>query len=384
MSNLSSFHPTARPAAMIRAIREVCGCAILSAAMLAWAPANPAAAQEPPIAEEVQIAPCDGRCPYTLAVEVVAEVGHDEGPGVVDGLGNAFMDASGRVYVAGQDRVQVFATDGTLISAFGRRGEGPGELSGSGGAFTFVEDGVFVVTDIGRRVIMRFDWEGTLLDEVRMSELMDGGRLIPWGGTLAVHDSNILTSAERIGYPLHLVDLATGEIQASFGSLTGEYDWERERIQQVRPARGPDGTVWMAREHAYWIELWSPDNKLHSSMRRDLDWFPDALDDLDGHPLPTDQPEPQIMGLSADDSLMWVMVFRAGEDWEEVHPDNFLERYDTHVEVIDWRRGQVIASRRFNELFLGWTGPEGLSSEIVITGRASVRNRVVRIKLSTW
>ena len=153
-------------------------------------------------------------------------MGHDEGPGVVDGLGNAFMDASDRVYVAGQDRVQVFAPDGTLLSAFGRRGEGPGELSGSGGAFTFVEDGVFAITDIGRRVIMKFDWEGTLLDEVRMSELMDGGRLIPWGGTLAVHDANILTSPERIGYPLHLVDLATGEIQASFGSLTGEYRFQ--------------------------------------------------------------------------------------------------------------------------------------------------------------
>lgn len=366
------------------AMRDVPGRFILSAAMLAWAPATPAATQEPPIAEEVRIAPCDGRCPYTLSVEVVAEVGHDEGPGVVDGLSNAFMDASGRVYVLGQDRIQVFAPDGALLSAFGRRGEGPGEMSGSGGAFTFVEDGVFVMTDIGRRAIMKFDWEGTLLDEVRMTELMDGGRLIPWGGTLAVHEANILTSPERIGYPLHLVDLATGEIQASFGSLTGEYDWDRERIQEVRPARGPDGTVWMARQHAYWIELWSPDNKLHSSMRRNLDWFPDALDDLDGHPLPTDQPEPWIGGISATDSLMWILVLRAAENWEEVHPDNLLERYDTHVEVIDWRRGQVIASRRFDKLYLGWTGPEGLSSEIVITGGASIRNRVVRIGLSTW
>ena len=369
------------------AMHDVRGCLILSAGMLAWAPANPAGAQEPPISEEVQIAPCDGRCPYTLAVEVVAEVGHDAGPGMVDGLSNAVMDSSGRVYVVGQERIQVFAPDGTLLSAFGRLGEGPGEMSGSGGAITFVEDGVFVLTDIGRRVIMKFDWEGRLLQEVRMSELMDGGYLIPWGGTLAVHEANILTP-ERIGYPLHLVDLATGEIEASFGSLTGEYDMARERVHAVvparGPARGPDGTVWMARNHAYWIELWSPDNQLHLSMRRDLEWFPDALDDLDGHPLPTDPPEPGIMGISADDSLMWVMVHRASEDWGEVDPRDFLERYDTHVEVIDWRRGQVIASRRFNETFLGWTGPGGLSAEIVTTGRASVRNRVVRIKLSTW
>ena len=126
---------------------EVWSCVILSAGMLAWAPANPAGAQEPPIAEEVQIAPCDGRCPYTLAVEVVAEVGHDAGPGMVDGLSNAVVDSSGRVYVGGQDRVQVFAPDGTLLSTFGRRGEGPGEMSGSGGAIAFVEDGVFVLTD---------------------------------------------------------------------------------------------------------------------------------------------------------------------------------------------------------------------------------------------
>ena len=295
--------------------------------MLAWAPANPAGAQEPPIADEVQIAPCDGRCPYTLAVEVVAEVGHDAGPGMVDGLSNAVMDSSGRVYVVGR--------------------------------------------------------EGRLLHEVRMSELMQGAYLIPWGGTLAVHETNIRTP-ERIGYPLHLVDLATGEIEASFGSLTGEYDWERERVHDVVPVRGPVGTVWMARNHAYWIELWSPDNQLHLSMRRDLEWFPDALDDLDGHPLPTDPPEPRLVGLSADDSLMWVMIFRASDNWEEVDPRDFLERYDTHVEVIDWRRGQVIASRRFNEPFLGLTGPGGLSGKIVTTEGASVRNRVVRIKLSSW
>ena len=356
---------------------------ILSAGMLAWAPANPAGAQEPPISEEVQIAPCDGRCPYTLAVEVVAEVGHDAGPGMVDGLSNAVMDSSGRVYVVGREGVKVFAPDGTLLSAIGRLGEGPGEMGGSGGAFAFVEDGVFVLTDIARRMIMKFDWEGRLLHEVRMSELMQGAHLIPWGGTLAVHETNILTP-ERIGYPLHLVDLATGEIEASFGSLTGEYDWERERVHDVVPVRGPVGTVWMARNHAYWIELWSPDNQLHLSMRRDLEWFPDALDDLDGHPLPTDPPEPRLVGLSADDSLMWVMIFRASDNWEEVDPRDFLEKYDTHVEVIDWRHGQVIASRRLNEPFLGLTGPGGLSGKIVTTGGASVRNRVVRIKLSTW
>ena len=351
------------------------------------APAIPAAAQEPQSADQVRIAPCDGRCPFTLAVEVVAEVGHDAGHGMVDGWSNALVDSSGRVWVVGPTRVQVFAPDGALLSAFGREGEGPGEMSGSGGAITFVEDGVLVLTDIGRRMIMKFDWEGELLDEVRMNEPMQGAHLLPWGGTLAVHESTFFTS-ERIGYPLHLVDLATGEIEASFGSLTGEYDMERERVHYVTPARGPDrgpdGTVWMARAHAYWIELWSPDNRLHMSMRRDLEWFPDALDDLDGHPLPTDPPEPQIMGISADDSLMWVMVARAGEDWEEVDPNDFLARLDTHVEVIDWRRGQVIASRRFSETYLGWTGPGGLSSEIVITDGGSVRNRVVRIKLSDW
>ena len=154
---------------------EGCGCVILSAGMLAWAPANPAGAQEPLIAEEVRIAPCDGRCPYTLAVEVLAEVGHDAGPGMVDGLSNAFMGSSGRVYVVGQEGVKVFAPDGTLLSVIGRLGEGPGEMGGSGGAFGFVEDGVFVLTDIARRVIMKFDWEGRLLHEVRMSELMQGG-----------------------------------------------------------------------------------------------------------------------------------------------------------------------------------------------------------------
>ena len=329
----------------------------------------------------IEIRPCVERCGLTSVV--VSEYGDAAGPGMIESeLSIGLLDHSGRKYVAGRDHVLVFDQDGNFLRRVGRRGEGPGEMLELS-SVTIADDGVFVVIDRRRGVIMKFDWTGTLLHEVRARGWTPTGlALIPLGGDLAVYEANIRT-ADRIGYPLHLINLKNGEIEKSFGSLNGEYDPDRERRLVVTAARGPEDSIWMARLYAYWIELWDPDNRLLFSMRRDVDWFADALVDrtgTHGNPALAREPEPVLMGVLADDSLLWVMVHRSDDRWEQASRYDDQQRLDTFIEVIDWKRGRVIGSQRFDEVYYPWLGP-GLVGQAVITPEGSLQMRVSRLEL---
>ena len=336
--------------------------------------------QEPPDAAVVELSPCTERCGMTLVP--VAEFGEAAGAGMIEGGGEIALDRSGRLYIGGLDHVLVFDPDGTFLRRIGRRGEGPGELL-SIRAFSVVDDGTFVLLDSGRGVILRFDWTGQLLDEVRpqgWAPIGTGVGLVSIGGARAVYQAAFL-GGDRAGYPLHLINLESGELEASFGSETGEFDISRERALEVVPARGQDESIWMARNRAYWIELWEPDNRLMLSMRRDVAWFPDALVDLEGgHGGPGTEPEPVLFSIAADDTLLWVMIGRADENWAEAEADDFQMQFDTFIEVIDWKRGRVIASQRFDQILSPLIAP-GLVGEMVITPEASVRFRTLRIEL---
>ena len=337
--------------------------------------------QEPPGATVLEPGSCTERCGMTLVP--VAEFGESSGAGMIEGGGDIAVDRSGRLYMSmlGGDHVLVFDADGTFLRRIGRRGEGPGELM-SIRAFAVVEDGTFVILDSGRGVILKFDWTGQLLDEVRpegWAPIGTGVGLVSMGGARAVYQA-AFRRGDRAGYPLHLINLASGELEASFGSETGEFDINRERALEVVHARGPDESIWMARNRAYWIELWERDNRLVLSMRRDIAWFPDALvDEEGGHGGPGSEPEPFLYSVAADDSLLWVMIHRSDERWAEAEPDDYEMQVDTYIEVIDWKRGRVIASQRFDQI-LSQIAP-GLVGEMEITAEASVRLRTLRIEL---
>lgn len=336
--------------------------------------------QQQPDAAVVELGPCTERCGMTLVP--VAEFGEAAGAGMIEGGGEIAVDRSGRLYIGGEDHVLVFDADGTFLRRIGRRGEGPGELM-SIRAFSVVDDGTFVILDSGRGVILKFDWTGQLLDEVRpqgWAPIGTGVGLVSMDGARAVYQASF-RGGDRAGYPLHLINLESGELEASFGSETGEFDISRERALEVVPARGQDESIWMARNRAYWIELWEPDNRLMLSIRRDVAWFPDALVDQEGgHGGPGTEPEPMLLSIAADDVLLWVMIARADERWAEAEADDFQMQYDSFIEVIDWQHGRVIASQRFDQLLSPLIEP-GLVGEMVITPEASVRFRTLRIEL---
>ena len=193
---------------------------------------------------------------------------------------------------------------------------------------------------------------------------------------MAVHHADIRTP-DLVGYPLHLVNLENGQIEESFGSLTGEYDLQSGFNQVI--ASGPRRAVWLAEKYAYKIELWESNKVLHS-LRRDVEWFPELPMAELGHGW-GEKPSTLIAGIAADDSLLWVAIGIADEQWETVteYRDRALS-YDTIIEVIDWKRGRVVGNERVDGDFFHWVRP-GLLGRPVVTSEGSLRYQTTRVRL---
>ena len=328
--------------------------------------------------DAVVLEPCRESCGLTLVPE--REYGADSGEGMIEAeMAIGRLDASGRAYVmAGWStpHVWVFGADGSLLSRIGRFGSGPGEF-GDIGSIVVTEDGVFSVLDRGRGAIMTFDWTGELLRDVRTENWLPLGiQTLPLEGSLVLHVADIPTPAQA-GYPVHVVDLESGAIRESFGSLTGEYELGT-RLRRLTIARGPGRSVWMAPVWgSYQVELWES-NTLVRVLRRDVEWFPP--DQMEGHGW-EDKPDPAVISIASDDSLLWVMATTADERWAEAGATRDWDLFkDTRIEVINWRRGRVLASERFDEDYDGWVEP-GLTGNLVVTPTGSVRYVTYRVQL---
>jgi hypothetical protein len=97
-------------------------------------------------------------------------------------LNSLDVDASGNIYTVDPKniRIRIFAPDGSLVKAFGREGQGPGEFSGPGGIIATV-DGTFAVSDVLNGRISFFSREGAHLKDIsfgtyRIGDLAIDGR----------------------------------------------------------------------------------------------------------------------------------------------------------------------------------------------------------------
>ena len=349
--------------------------ALSAAALLVLGVLCEAAAQEG--THVTSVAPCVESC--GLALEIQREYGEGDGPAMIEAdWVRGWLDESGRMYLAGATagHVLVFGRDGSFLRRIGRAGSGPGELEHLT-SLVVRGDGLFSTLDRRRGMILTFDWTGALRNETRSRGWSPRGtRTIHVEGPLAVHHADLRTP-DLVGYPLHLVNLESGEVEESFGSMTGEYDPQTGFNHVI--ASGPGRAVWMAERYAYRVELWES-NRLLRSLRRDVEWFPELRVADRSHGW-DERPSTAIAGMAADDSLLWLAIAVADEQWEENarYRDQSLS-YDTVVEVIDWKRGRVIGSGRFDEDYVHWVRP-GMLGRLVVTPDGSVRYRTVSVRL---
>lgn len=334
-----------------------------------------ATAQQP---EHITLGSCRDSCGLSLVLE--AELGDDSGPGMIDltGVVRAYRDASKRTYIVGEpiDHILVFDPAGHFLRRVGRTGSGPGEFR-DGASLVVTGDGEFSVFDRGRGVILNFDYTGRLRSEVRTvgERFPDGVETYRWEGPWVLHVTNMRTP-DRAGYPLHPVNVETGEIGRSFGSSTGELELGGGWIPSIAITR--DRRIWMARNplSRYEISLWDGNREL-LVFRRDARWFPERVDPLPHGP--EDKPLPAIDDLVATDSLLWVSGVVADERWRDFRDNRDADgRYDEFVEVIDLRTNTVVGSQRFDFELTHFLEP-GLIGRVHITESASVRFRVYRV-----
>jgi len=97
------------------------------------------------------------------------------------------VDASGRIYTVDPKsiRIRIFGPDGSLIKAFGREGQGPGEFSGPGGIVT-ASDGTFVVSDVLNARLSYFSRDGAHIKDTLFGTYRLAGLVIDEQGNLYI------------------------------------------------------------------------------------------------------------------------------------------------------------------------------------------------------
>ena len=329
------------------------------------------------------VAPCEEACGINLDLEM--EYGDDSGPGMLDLVGwvKAYREPSGRTYIVGEpiDNVLVFDPDGRFVRRFGTSGSGPGELK-DGSSLVVTGEGELSVFDRGRGFILNFDHTGHLRSEVKtLGWVPHGTRTFAWDGPLVIHAAN-LTTSDRIGFPLHLVNVETGEVERSFGAVTGERRLDgNPGLHPVAVRR--DRRIWMAvGSERYEIALWDA-NRPHRVLRREASWFPEQSREDRTHGGMDEPPQPFIyaLALSESDSILWVAASVADEEWREADlyggdDDNY---YDDILEVIDLRTNEVLASQRFDHSY--HLIEAGLLGRLAVTANGSVRYQAFRARL---
>jgi hypothetical protein len=164
-----------------------------------------------------------------------------------------------------------------------------------------------------------------------------------------------LRTPSRVGLPLHLVE--DGKVVRSFGSLRGAYRPDIPYFDERTVAPAGPGSVWAAQPSRYVIEQWSTDGRKLRELRRSVGWFPPLLRSWSLSP---SQPPPTLLHQVWQDRAgrLWVSIGVPDRRWRSQlrpggpHGYRVADRtrfYDTIIEVIDPRRGVVLASRRFDE-----------------------------------
>jgi len=119
---------------------------------------------------------------------------------------------NGQIYIldSGNGRIQCFSKEGNFLFSFGRRGQGPGELSDFVAKIRILSDGkIYVIDDLQRRINV-YTQEGKFLFSAKTSDYYND--IVILNNTYYL--SNILL--EENHKPIH-VSRSLGKIDADFG-----------------------------------------------------------------------------------------------------------------------------------------------------------------------
>jgi hypothetical protein len=147
-----------------------------------------------------------------IKAELVLKIGSEKANEDFYGLPEFAVGKDDRVYIldSGNSRIQCFSKEGRFLFGFGRRGQGPGELSNDARNIKILSDGNIYVIDNPQRRINVYDQEGKFLYSAKTSARYDD--IVLLNGTYYL--SNFIL--EESHKPIH-VSRSLARIDTDFG-----------------------------------------------------------------------------------------------------------------------------------------------------------------------
>lgn len=179
-----------------------------------------------------------------------------------------------------------------------------------------------------------------------------GGVLLDWPRVFV--NATVLTP-DGIGRPFHIFNVASGQIERSFGGEdSGRFSPRDAGLMFAHVARGNDGGVWTLMRARFRLEHWSTEGELVERFTVDEDWFPTG----GRAALGTRQirPDPQNVGLALLEGgrlLVFLQVPSADwrSAWRQVPSDphgpgagglpDLTALRDSRVALIDVKAGRI-------------------------------------------
>ena len=257
------------------------------------------------------------RCEIRLS-EVI-RLGDADGDGIVESEneGVSWSEETGwLVYRTAGTTVKLFAEDGQFVRLFGGPGQGPGEFDSSISDAHAV-GGEILVNDFRKRAFVAFSPSGEYLDERRYG-FKTGSFVQAGSGRVVVFSMD--RTPELVGYPIHLVEVASGRTSSRFGmdypnEWSGREPWADVIVGSVVSGHG---TLWWGNPSSATIHEWSVDGEHLMTVEGELPWLPRMASALTIRS-PARAPEPRLAAIAADQNgNVWLLSLQPDPEWREV------------------------------------------------------------------
>ncbi len=291
-----------------------------------------------------------------LQFDHLFDIGTESGAGMIENENSMVVrDSRGRFYVAHSyaTSFKVFDKNGKFVRLIGRKGGGPGEFEGIVGIHISIGDSVRVLDySLSRQSVYSPDLSFYRSTPLALKPSINS--VVLDNGSTVVNVR--LRSASLSGSLLHTLS-TSGIISSSFGEVQQSTPQLTQRLLAVRSS----SEIWVAHEHSYQFERWEPYNgKLIARYEYNPPWFSNKqLSPTRRWNGATDPPQSQLTNIrESSDGSLWVHTAVSDRRWKSVvsipqpghiSVSDFDQYHDYVIEVIDWKRGILMMSFRFDK-----------------------------------
>lgn len=321
-------------------------------------------------------------CAGCISATTVALLGEEEGPGFIVQTGWVSRDLPGNFWVLQPGPPKVFDASGAFLQEVGKEGQGPLEFV-SAYAIYVDASGQVHLFDRGnmRETVVSQDF--ALVSERPLDGSVIGALDLPGRGNWVANMQYPMPGSHRP--PLYL--MRGDEVVTSFGVPEPLGSLSMTRRLWV----DDDGLIYSAGTEQDVVTVWDATGQRIHGFERAGRWVPRETD------LPLSRSNPVLPSVFAalhvdDDGRLWTAVWMPRSDWLEhvvevlrpggeiyLRPDGQTDVvYETHLEVIDLDRGEVLASGVFDGLIDGFLG-DGLAYGPTETDIGAPQVRISRL-----